>query len=119
MAEYLILIYTDETAWEAADEPTTRQTLEDHACFVSANADVLRGGNRLGTSDTATSVRRKPDGDVILTDAPFAEAKEALGGYYLIDVSDLDEALTIAQEVPAPFGGVEVRPIWPSSSKSD
>ena len=51
----------------------------------------------------------------MVTDAPFAETKEVLGGYYMIDVADLDEALAVAKAVPAPFGGVEVRPIWPTS----
>jgi hypothetical protein len=51
-------------------------------------------------------------GNLVITDGAFAETKEALGGYYLIEAADLDEALAVAQQVPAPFGGVEVRPIW-------
>jgi hypothetical protein len=66
----------------------------------------ILGGNALQPTATATSVR----GDVV-TDGPFAETKEALGGYYLVEASDLDQALAIGKLCPAPFGGVEVRPI--------
>ncbi len=118
MAEYLILIYADEAASAAANESRARQTLQEHSRFVAAHAQVLRGGHRLRNSDTATSVRSGPGGGVTVTDAPFAEAKEALGGYYLIDVADLDEALAVARAVPAPFGGVEVRPVWPAGPQT-
>lgn len=62
----------------------------------------------------ATSIRTDADGTMVVTDGAFAETKEALGGYYLIDVADLDEAIAVAKQVPAPSGGVEVRPIWPA-----
>ncbi len=65
-----------------------------------------RGGNALKGTDTATSIR----GDVV-TDGPFVETKEALGGFYLIEADDLDQAIKIAGMVPAQFGGVEVRPV--------
>ena len=60
---------------------------------------------------TATSVRSDGAGGFTVTDGPFAETKEALGGYYLITADDLDAAIAIAKQVPAPFGGVEVRPV--------
>jgi hypothetical protein len=60
----------------------------------------------------ATSIRHRADGGVAVSDGAFAETKEVIGGYYLIEAADLDEALHIAAQVPAPFGGVEVRPIW-------
>jgi hypothetical protein len=72
---------------------------------VQLGATVL-GGNALQPSGTATSIR----GDVV-TDGPFAETKEALGGYYLIEAKDLDHALAVSKLCPAPYGGVEVRPI--------
>jgi hypothetical protein len=78
---------------------------------MERRAGALRGGAALEPSTTATSVRPDGAGGSVITDAPFAEAKEALGGYYVIQAADLDEALAIAKEVPAPFGGVEVRPI--------
>jgi hypothetical protein len=62
----------------------------------------------------STSIRHTPDGGVSISDGAFAETKEVIGGYYLIEATDLDEALRIAAEVPAPFGGVEVRPVLPA-----
>ena len=73
---------------------------------------MIRGGNALQPSPTATSVRPDAGGTFAVTDGPFAETKEALGGYYLVEAADLDQALAIAREVPMRFGGVEVRPIW-------
>ena len=64
-----------------------------------------------GSPTNCTSIRRNDDGTQTVTDGPFAETKEALGGYYLIEAKDLDEAIAIAKDVPTPFGGVEVRPI--------
>ena len=69
------------------------------------------GSNRLHPSDTTTSIRRSSDDGVAISDGAFAETKEVIGRYYLIDAADLDEALRIAVQVPAPFGGVEVRPV--------
>ena len=60
---------------------------------------------------TATSIRKNASGEFVTTDGPFAETKEAIGGYYVIEAADLDEAIAIASQVPAEFGGVEVRPI--------
>ena len=111
MAQYLVLIYEDESAWARADQESYQQVLQDHEVFGQANATALRGGNALQPTSTATSIRRGPSGDVAVTDGPFAETKEALGGYYLIEAADLDEALAVAKQVPAPFGGVEVRPV--------
>ncbi len=115
MAEYLILIYSDEAAVAVADRQNYERVVGGHQRFMAEHSAVLRGGNRLRPSDTATSVRRDPGDGFVVTDAPFAETKEVLGGYYLIDVADLDEALAVAKAVPVPFGGVEVRPIWPAS----
>ena len=66
------------------------------------------------TPALATSLRHAADGGVAVSDGAFAETKEVIGGYYLIEAADLDEALRIAAQVPAPFGGVEVRPVWPA-----
>jgi hypothetical protein len=70
----------------------------------------VSGGDQLQPFDTATTVRVQ-DGRTLTTDGPFPETKEALGGYYLIEAADLDAALAIAKQVPAEFGGVEVRPL--------
>lgn len=84
--------------------------LAEHWAFVAGHGGVLQGGHALEPVATATTLRRDATGDVVVTDGPFAETKEALGGYYRIDAADLDEAVGIARRVPAPFGG-EVRPI--------
>jgi hypothetical protein len=106
MAEYLILIYEDEKAWANADQAASDAVLEGHNAFGAKHAASLKAGNALWASDTATSIRQGT-----VTDGPFAETKEGLGGYYLIEAANLDEAIEIAKDVPAPFGGVEVRPI--------
>ena len=111
MAQYLILIYEDETSWASAGEEVLGQTLKEHAEFGKNNASFLRGGGKLHPTDTATSVRKDSSGGFAVTDGPFAETKEALGGYYLIEAADLDEAIAVARQVPARFGGVEVRPV--------
>jgi hypothetical protein len=105
MGQYLVLIYEDEAGWQAGGE-AAQQGSKDHREFGTKYADVLRGGNALQPTSTATTIR-----DGVVTDGPFIETKEALGGYYLIEADDLDQALAVAKEVPAPFGGVEVRPI--------
>ena len=114
MAEYLVLIYGDEAAWSAtaADTEAAEQQMKEHATFAERNGAALRGGNRLHFTTTATSIRPDGAGGVTVTDGPFAETKEALGGYYLIEAADLDEAIAIARQIPVAHGGVEVRPVW-------
>jgi hypothetical protein len=111
MAQYLILIYEEEARWEHADADTTERVMRAHDGLVAANGSILRGGSALQPTATATSLRRDADGTYVVTDGAFVETKEALGGYYLIDVPDLDAALAVARQVPAPFGGIEVRPV--------
>jgi hypothetical protein len=115
MADYMLLIYDDEAAWETAGPERTSDVMSAHEAFMAKHRAALRGGNRLTPSYAATSIRTGVDGAVSVTDGAFVESKEVLGGYYLIEASDLDHALRIACDVPAPFGGVEVRPIWPTS----
>ncbi len=111
MAEYLILIYGDEAALDNPEPGEFGQMMKGHQVFGERNAAVLRGGNALQPTATATSVRQDPSGEFVVTDGAFAETKEALGGYYLVEAADLDEALALAKQVPMPFGGVEIRPI--------
>ena len=111
MAQYLALIYEDEAGWENADADIVEAMLAEHRAFVADHRQALRGGNALEPVATATTLRRGAGGDMLVTDGPFAETKVALGGFYLIEAGDLDEALRIAGRIPAPFGGVEVRPI--------
>jgi hypothetical protein len=111
MSQYLVLLYEDESRWASADPATAGQILKEHGAFGEANAAAVRAGNALESTATATSIRKDVTGGLTVTDGPFVETKEALGGYYLIEAADLDEAIRIAKQVPAPFGGVEVRPI--------
>ena len=105
MAQYLVLIYEDEAGWQAGG-PAAEQGMKAHQEFGEKHGPVLRGGNALQPTSTATTIR-----DGVVTDGPFAETKEALGGYYLVEADDLDQALAIAKEVPTLAGGVEVRPV--------
>jgi hypothetical protein len=73
---------------------------------------VLQGGERLRNTTDATTVRVR-DGETLTTDGPFAETKEQIGGYFIVDCKDLDEAIEIAAKIPgAAHGSIEVRPIW-------
>lgn len=111
MPEYLVLIYEDEDRWENVDPDAFGQIMAAHQAFGEKHGTSLRGGNALQPTATATSIRTDGSAGVAITDGAFAETKEALGGYYLIEAADLDGAMRIAKDVPAPFGGVEVRPI--------
>jgi hypothetical protein len=108
MTKYLILIYGDEQRWDA-ETPAERQAKEEgHRAFAAA-ATVL-DGHELASSATATTLR----GPGMITDGPFLEAKEALGGYYLIEAVDLDAAMAVAALLPelsSGHGGVEIRPV--------
>lgn len=108
MPNYLVTIYRDEEAFAQA---TGAEVSAPYREFMQRRSGWLRGGAALEPASTATSVRADGSGGFSVTDGPFAESKEVLGGYYVIEAADLDEALSIAKEVPAPFGGVEVRPI--------
>jgi len=106
MAQYLVLIYEDEAAF--ADEVVAKEVMDGHMAFGEKHGDVIAGGNALQSAATATTIRGD---DNLLTDGPFAETKEALGGYYVIEAPDLDAAVAIAKDIPHKFGGLEVRPI--------
>lgn len=109
MPQYLFLIFEDESKYVDADAAQWQRMMELHGAFTHAVADqggTVVGGNALQPTTTATSIRAG-----ITTDGPFVESKEALGGYYLIEASDLDHALKLAAQCPAPYGGVEVRPV--------
>jgi hypothetical protein len=110
MAQYLILIYEDEAQYATATPEVMNEIMQAHndfAASVEQRGGKLLGGNALQPTGTATSVRGGSD----VTDGPFVETKEALGGYYLIDAPDLDTALAVGKLCPARFGGVEVRPV--------
>ncbi|HKC29709.1 MAG TPA: YciI family protein, partial [Jatrophihabitans sp.] len=88
MSQYLIMIYDNEASWENASPETASRILAEHQAFGERNSDAVLGGNALQPTTTATTVR--PDGGdgFTVTDGPFVETKEALGGYYLVEAAD-------------------------------
>ncbi len=111
--KYALLIYADEQSEPAPDTPAGKQYFEDFMEYTKAITDegINTGGEALTPSTTATTVRVR-NGEVVTTDGPFAETKEQLGGFYLINCEDLDQALDAAARIPtAKFGSVEVRPV--------
>ena len=106
--QYLLLIYEDESRFNAGYDPTE---LNEYFAFGKQFASAIKGGNALQLTKTAKTVRLR-NGKRTTTDGPFAETKEQLGGFYLIDAKDIDEATAIAEKIPgARFGSIEVRPI--------
>ncbi|HTU38441.1 MAG TPA: YciI family protein [Acidimicrobiales bacterium] len=108
---YLLMIALEESAGrtDEGDDITP-----EYAAFAKEMAErgVLQGGERLRLTSDATTVRVR-DGETLTTDGPFAETKEQLAGYFLVDCKDLDEAIAVAAKIPgARDGSVEVRPIW-------
>ena len=110
--EYALLIYGDEKVWESFDEAEKLQNHARHAQFMKLLQErgAARGGAELTRSGAATTVRDS-DGDVSVTDGPYAETAEQLGGFYLIEAADLDDAIAFAKALPE--GIVEVRPVVP------
>lgn len=112
--QYLLMCCFDEARWNAIPEEERDRIMSEYKAFVEAH--VKSGhyvtGGKLDESRTAVTLR-KPDGKRTITDGPFAESKEQLGGYHLIDCANLDEALAIAEKIPTlPAGGtIEVRPM--------
>jgi hypothetical protein len=112
--QYMLLIYGDERAVESMPREEVTEIINAYMAYTQALHDekVWVASNRLRPTTAATTVRTK-DGRTQVLDGPFAETKEQLGGYYLIDVPDLDAALSWASRCPAArYGTVEVRPIW-------
>ena len=112
--KYLLLIYGNEAAMQATPKADMERMLAAYGAYTEAlsKAGALTDGNRLQRSSAATTVRVS-NGKTNVLDGPYAESKEQLGGYYLIDVPDLDAALSWAARCPgASHGTIEVRPIW-------
>ena len=113
--EYLLLIYANEAGIEAMDKAEMSAVMDDFRTFTDSvvKAGNYKGSNRLQPVSTATTVRVR-GGRTLTTDGPFAETREQLGGYYLVEAQDLDQAIAIAARIPgAKYGSVEVRPVWP------
>ncbi len=106
--QYLLLIYEDEKRFAHGVDP---QELQEYRAFRQSFPNAIKGGNALKPTSTATTVRVR-NGKAGTTDGPFAETKEQLGGFYLVEASDQKEAVAMAAKIPgARFGSIEVRPI--------
>jgi hypothetical protein len=106
--KYLLLIYENEQRWEKGYDPVE---MAEYGAFGKEFGAAIQGGNALKPTSTATTVRVR-DGKRLTTDGPFAETKEQLSGFYLVDAANLDEAIHMAGKIPgARFGSIEVRPI--------
>lgn len=112
--QYMLLIFANEAGMQAASKADVSQMMAAYGAYTEAmkKAGIMVGGDRLQPSTAATTVR-VADGKTKVLNGPYAETKEQLGGYYIIDVPDLDAALSWAARCPgASRGTIEVRPIW-------
>jgi len=113
--QYMLLIHDDGAAAQRAPRAEAEKFMAAYEAYTNAmaQAGILRAGERLRPPATATTVRA-PGGKAEVVNGPYAELKEQFGGFYIIDVPDLDEAIKWAARCPsAQHGAVEVRPIWP------
>lgn len=116
--QYLLILYTDENGWNKLSPTEQEQGLAAYGAFFEAlnKSGHYVGSNRLNLTSTARTVR-VANGKSKVLDGPYADTKEQLGGYFLIDVPDMESALSWAARCPsASHGAVEVRPIWPSAA---
>jgi len=112
--QYLLMIYRNEAEHDKMDAATGQKMMEEYGAFTQSiiQSGNFKAGDRLQPISTATTVRVR-DGKTLTTDGPFAETREQLGGYYLVEAKELDAALAIAARIPgARYGSIEVRPIW-------
>ncbi len=111
--QFALLIYEDQSVYGAEDSPVMHDIIAKHMAFGEANGAAMRGGAALRNTDAATTVRTRA-GEQTLHDGPFAETREQLGGFYLIEADDLDGAIALARQIPlAGDGSIEVRPLLP------
>ena len=111
--QYMLLIYGDESGWQTIGDEERGQLMQAYGTFTQElqSAGAMVAGDALQPTQTATTVRVRNE-ETLTTDGPFAETKEQLGGYYLVDVDSLDEALEWAAKIPgARHGSIEVRPV--------
>jgi hypothetical protein len=112
--QYLLMIYQNEVEYAKNPEYLNGKMMAEYGAFTQSiiQNGNFKAGDRLQDTHTATTVRVR-DGKTLTTDGPFAETREQLGGYYLVEATDLDAAIAIAARIPgARFGSIEVRPIW-------
>lgn len=114
MAKYMLLIQGDPQQWDAMTPDQWAAHGAAHGAFSEAAGARILGGEQLEAAPTATTLRSDGAGGVLTTDGPFLETKEVLGGFYLLEAADLDEAIRLASllpEVRAGHSGVEIRPV--------
>ena len=111
--KYLLTLYGDESRMTDRSPEEMQEGMKQWDAYTSETKDAgaFLGGEGLQPSATATTVKIKESGDQVVSDGPFAETKEQLGGFYLLECKDLDEALAWAKKIPMPGGTVEVRPV--------
>jgi hypothetical protein len=110
---YALLIYANEQEWANQSEEQAQTQFQDYMAFTKDIVDrgIMSSGEALQPTATATTVRVR-DGETLSTDGPFAETKEQLGGFYIVEAKDLDEAVEIAVRIPDVGGGsIEIRPV--------
>ena len=118
--KFLALIYSDESAWDSLGDADRSSMIEQYMAFSrdAEAAGVMLGGAELAPTRSATTVRVR-EGQTAVTDGPYAEAKEALGGYYLFECESFDEALDWSARIPgAQHGAIEVRPVHEGEDNS-
>jgi hypothetical protein len=109
--QYLLLIYAEETVYAQQTPEEQAAEMEGHNVFAKEAGKKIVGGNALQLTSNATTIRLR-DAQTLVTDGPFAETKEHLGGYYLVECENLDEAIALASKLPeVHFGSIEIRPI--------
>ena len=111
--KYMLALFGDESRWAERTPEEIAGAMKQWDAFTqeAIEAGVHVGGEGLQPSATATTIQIQESGEHIVSDGPFAETKEQLGGYYLLDCEDLDDAIGWAKKIPMPGGTVEVRPV--------
>jgi hypothetical protein len=112
---YLLMIHADESGWDALGNDEREARVAQYTAFArDARArGILHRGEELQSTATATTVRVQ-DGQTVVTDGPYAETKEAVGGFFLLEAASIDDAVELAKQLPAPLGGggIEARPVY-------
>jgi hypothetical protein len=110
--KYALLIYVEEGQQAQTSPQEMEEMMKGYWEFGNEHEKQILAGEALDETSSATTVRVR-DGEMLTTDGPFAETKEQLGGFYIVDAKDLDEALKIGSKIPgATRGSIEVRPVW-------
>jgi hypothetical protein len=112
---YLLMIHADERSWDALGDDERKARIAQYTAFAQTARErgILHEGDELQSTASATTVRVQ-DGQTLVTDGPYAETKEALGGFFLVEAGSIDEAVELAKQLPEPpgNGGIEIRPVY-------